>query len=94
MWGVCRWCLPDIKVIWYSIESQSGTASVTITVVVQCDGSQGDFCGECEQQLPITTSRPCIVVSTLILLLSIVGISQFELFAITMDIMFAVADTS
>ena len=38
--------LPDTKVIGYSIESQSGKASDTITVVVQYDGSQGDSCGE------------------------------------------------
>ena len=48
----------------YSIESQSGTASVTVTVVVQCDISQGDSCGEYEQQLPITTSTPLVVTTT------------------------------
>ena len=41
-----------------SKEYQSGTASVTVTVVVQCDVSQGDSCGEYEQQLLITPSIP------------------------------------
>ena len=49
MWGTCSCCIPDIKIIWYSIESQSGKASDIITIVVQCDGSQGDSCGEYEQ---------------------------------------------
>ena len=84
------WCIPDIEVIWYSIESQFRTASVTIAVivVVQYDGSQGDSCGEYEQQLPITTTSPHIIVCSPILLLSKVGISQFELCIITMDIIF------
>ena len=43
------WCIPDVKVIWYSIESQSGKTSYTVTVVVQCDGSQVDSCWEYEQ---------------------------------------------
>ncbi len=34
MWIVYSWCMPDLKVIWYSIESQSGKASVTVTVLV------------------------------------------------------------
>ena len=50
----CRYCIPDIKVIWYSIESQSGKTSVIVTVVVQCDGSQVDSCWEYEQQLVTT----------------------------------------
>ena len=57
----CSWCIPDIKVIWYSIESQSGKASDTVTVVVQCDVSQGDSCEEYEQQLCSTPGRPLVV---------------------------------
>ena len=49
MWIGCSWYMPDIKVIWYNIESQSGKALDTIIVVVQCDVSQGDSCGEYEQ---------------------------------------------
>ncbi len=70
IWGVCSWVIPDIKVIWYRIESQSGKASVSVTVVVQCDGSQGDCCGEYEQQFPITTSRPQTIVDWTVLFLS------------------------
>jgi hypothetical protein len=55
---------------------------------VQCDGSQGDSCGEYEQQLPITTSRPLIIFTSLVLLSSKVGISQFEGYSITMDVVF------
>ena len=43
------------------IEAQSGKASEIVTVIVQCDGSQGDSCGEYEQQLPIPTSSPHII---------------------------------
>ena len=61
MSSACK-SLPDIKV---SIESQSGKASEIVNVVVQCDGSQGDSCGEYEvdreQQLPIPTSSPHII---------------------------------
>ena len=74
--------------MWYNIESQSGKASDTVTVVVQCDGSQGDSHGEYEQQLSIATSTPHIIISGQILLLSKVGISQFELYSITMDVVF------
>ena len=45
----CSWCIPDVKVIWYSIESQSGKALEIATVVVQCDGSQGYSFEEYEQ---------------------------------------------
>ena len=86
--GACSWCIPDIKVIWYSIEPQSGKASEIVTVVVQCDGSQGDFCREYEQQSPIPISTPYIKVPGLILPLSKVGISQFELCSITIDEVF------
>ena len=55
---------------------------------MQCDISQGDSCGEYEQQLPITTNSPHIIVAAVMHLLSKVGISQFELCSITMDIMF------
>ena len=38
-------CIPDnIKVNWYRPESQSEKISDTVTVVVQCDGSQVDSC--------------------------------------------------
>ena len=86
MWGACSWCIPDIIVIWYSIESQSGKASDTLTVVVQCDGSQGDSCGEYEQQLPITPSTPHITGTESVLLLSKVRVSQSKLGTITVDI--------
>ena len=88
IWGAYGWCIPDIKVIWYSIETQSGKASDTVTVVVQCDGSQGDSCGEYEQQLFTTPTTPHIIVSGLVLLLSKVGVSQFELCSITVDVVF------
>ena len=55
---------------------------------MQCDGSQGDSCGEYEQQLISTPSSPHIIVATGVLLLSKVEISQFELCSITMDIIF------
>ena len=61
MWIVCSWCIPDIIVIWYRIKSQSGKASEIVTVVVQCDGSQGDSCEEYEQQLRITPNTPPII---------------------------------
>ncbi len=86
MWGACRWCIPAVKVIWYSIESQFGKASVTVTVVVQCDGSQRDSCGEYEQQLPITPSSPFIIFTTAVLFLSKVRVYQFKLGTITVDI--------
>ncbi len=54
----CSWCIPDIKIIWHSKESQSEKASGTVTVVMQCGGSQGDSCGEYEQQLCSTLSTP------------------------------------
>ena len=53
----------------------SGKASDTVTVVVQCDGSQGDSCGEYEQYLFTTRTIPCIVICVVILLLSKIGIS-------------------
>ena len=81
----CSWCIPDIKIIWYSIECQSGKTLDTVTVVVQCDGSQGDSCGEYEQQL-ITSSKPYIIISRLVLLLSNVRISQYKLVTITVEI--------
>ena len=88
-------CLrPEIQVIWYSIEYQYGKASDTVTVVVQCDGSQGDSCGEYEQQLFTTPTTPHIIVSRLVLLSSKVGISQFELCSITMDVVFLVGRTN
>ena len=92
-WGACSWCIPDIKVIWYSIESQSGKASDTVTVVVQYDGSQGDSCREYEQQLPIPPNGPHIIIIATVLLLSKVRISQSKLCAITVDEIFWV-DTS
>ena len=83
------WSIPDIKVIWYSIESQSGKASDTVTVVVQCDGSQGDTCGEYEQQLLITPSIPHIIVTATVLILSKVRISQYKSGTITVDVFFS-----
>ena len=65
---------------------QSGKAMVTVTVLVQCDGNQGDSCGKYEQQLFTTPTTPHIIVSGLVLLLSKVGVSQFELCSITMDV--------
>ena len=62
IWITCSWWIPDIKVIWYSIESQLGKASMTVTVVVQCDGSQEDSCGEYEQQLRRTLSNLLIII--------------------------------
>ncbi len=78
--------LTFFKVIWYSIESQSGKASITVTVVVQCDGSQGNSCGEYEQQLRTTTLNPHTIVSILILLSSKAGVNQFNWGTIAMDI--------
>ncbi len=69
-----------------SIEFRSGKASGTVTVVVQCDGSQGDSCGEYEQQLRTTTLNPHVIVSVLILLSSKVGVNQFNWGTIIMDI--------
>ena len=86
MWGVCSWCIPDIKVILYSIESQSGKALYTVTVVVQCDGSQGDSCGEYEQHLPIPPSNPHIMGTATELLVSKIRVSQSKLGAITVDV--------
>ena len=88
IWGACSWYIPNIIVIWYSKESQSGKASVTVTVVVQCDGSQGDSCGEYEQQLPIPPSNPHIIYTATVLLLSKVRISQFKFCTITVDVIF------
>ena len=88
MWNACSGCIPDIEVIWYSIECTSGTASITVTVVVQCDGSQGDSCGEYEQQLPSIPAIPRIVIGAEILLLSNVVVSQFEMCSITMCVAF------
>ena len=68
MCGAYARCIPDIKVIWYSIESQSGKALDTVTVVVQCDGSQGDSCGKYEQKLPITLRRPPVISIIIVLL--------------------------
>ena len=93
LWIAYTWCVPDIKVIWHSIESQSGKASVTITVVVQRDGSQGDTCVEYKQDLCITTSNPPIMFTSLVLFLSKVRISQLKLCAITMDVLFLVNRT-
>ena len=89
----CSQCNPDIKVIWHSIESQSGKASEIVTVVVQCDGSQGDSCREYEQQSPIPINTPYIKVLGPIPLLSKEsdGISQFELCPITVDEVFWMA---
>ena len=75
------------------IESQSGKASVTVTVVVQCDGSQGDSCGECEQQLPIPPNGPHIIITATVLLLSKVRIGQSKLCAITVDVTCRVVTT-
>ena len=86
MWIACSWCFPDIKVIWYSIESQPGKASDAIPVVVQCDGSQADSCRQYEQLLAIPCSAPHIIVTAPILFLSEGRISQFKLCAITMDV--------
>ena len=69
-WVAVSWCIPDIKDIWYSIEFQSGKALDPTTVVVQCDGSQGDSCGEYEQHLCSTTTKPHIIVTDLIMPLS------------------------
>ncbi len=68
------------------MESQSGKALITVTVVVQCDGSQGDSCGEYiyEQQLRATTLNPHVIVR--ILLSSKVRVNQFNLGIIAMDI--------
>ena len=55
---------------------------------MQCDGSQGDNCREYEQQFPVTTSRPQIIVYVLVLFLSKVGISQFKLCTIAVDVVF------
>ena len=85
-WGACRWYIPDIKVIWCSIESQSGKASDTVTVAVQCGGSQGDSCGEYEQLLLIPPSTPHIIDTASVLLWSKVRISQFKLGAITVNV--------
>ena len=90
IWSAYSWCIPDINVVWYSIESQSGKSSEIVTVVVQCDGSQGDTCGEYKQQLPITPCTPLIIISDLVLLLSKVRIGQFKLCAITVDVMICV----
>ena len=48
-YSVCSCCIPDVKIIWYSKESQSGKASQIVSVVMQCDGSQGDSGREYEQ---------------------------------------------
>ena len=55
---------------------------------MQCDGSQGDNCREYEQQVPVTTSRPQIIVYALVLFLSKVEISQFKLCTIAVDVVF------
>ncbi len=91
--GTCHYCIPDIKIICYGIESQSGKASAIVTVVVQCDGSQGDSCGKYEQQLPITASRPPVILTATVPFLSKVGSSQFELCPITMDKVFLMVKT-
>ena len=72
------------------MESQSGKASDTVTVVVQCDGSEGDSCGEYEQQLRIIPSGPHIIVTATVLLLSKVGIIQFKLGTIAVNVFFCV----
>ena len=90
MWHACSWCIPDIKVIWYSIECQSGKASVTVAVVVQRDGSQGDSEREYEQQLPITTSTPHVIVAAPVLLLSKIRVSQLKLSTITVGVIICV----
>ena len=43
---------------------------------------------EYEQQLPITTSTPHIIIAAPVLLSSEVRVSQFELCSITMDVIF------
>ena len=85
-WITCSWWIPDIKVIWYIIKSQFGKASATVTVVVQCDGSQGDTCGEYEQQFAITPSNPFIIFAAAVLSFSKVRVYQFLLGTITVDI--------
>ena len=52
---------------------------------MQCDGSQGDSCGEYEQQLPITPSTPYIIFTAAVLFLSKVRVYQFKLGTITVD---------
>ncbi len=86
IWGAYAWCIPDIEVIWHSIEPQSGKSSDTVTVVVQCDGSKGDSCGEYEQQLFTLSSTPYIIVNAAILLSSKVRVSQFTLGTITVNV--------
>ena len=59
---------------------------MTVTVVVQCDGSQGDTYGEYEQQFSITPSTPYIIFTAAVLYFSKVRVYQFLLGTITVDI--------
>ena len=81
----------DKKSFQYIIEMFSTTFrnSPESLVVVQCDGSQGDSYGKYEQQFPSTPSTPLIIISAPVQLLSNIGISQFKLCSITVDVVFS-----